>query len=35
MKVTNTTSDSIMLLSSNIPRKMVEEEGEEQRKSDI
>lgn len=34
MKVTNKTSDSIMLLSSNIPRKMVEEEGE-QGKSDI
>lgn len=34
MKVTNKTSDSIMLLSSNIPRKTVGEEGEEQGKSD-
>lgn len=31
----NETSDSIMLLSSNIPRKMLGEEGGEQGKSGI
>lgn len=36
MKVTNKTSDSVVLLSSNIPRKMVGEEGGEQgKRSDI